>query len=72
MTINQALVILSPFLFPPKKSGKKKRRMKSKNHDFKSCLSTRSQLNKQFGKNRMNIVKIFKTLYKKRRTFDIF
>ena len=29
----------SPFLFPPKKRGKKKRRMNRKNRDFMSCLS---------------------------------
>ena len=32
----------SPFLFPTKKRGKKKRRINSKNRDFKSCLSARS------------------------------
>ena len=32
-----------PFLFPPKK-GKKKRRINSKNRDFKSSLSARSKL----------------------------
>ena len=31
-----------PFLVPPKNRGKKKRRMNSKNRDFKSCLSARS------------------------------
>ena len=31
-----------PFLFNPKKRGKKKRRMNSKNRDHKSCLSARS------------------------------
>ena len=30
-------------LFPPKKRGKKKRRIYSKNRDFKSCLSARSK-----------------------------
>ena len=34
-------LFFSHFLFPPKK-GKKKRRMNSKNSDFKSCLSARS------------------------------
>ena len=32
----------SPFLFPPKNRGKKKRRMNSKNLVLKSCLSARS------------------------------
>ena len=36
----------SPFLFPPRKRGKKKRRMNSKNRDQKSCLSARSIINK--------------------------
>ena len=38
----RVLFLLYPpslFLFPPKKRGKKKRRMNSKNRDFKSCLS---------------------------------
>ena len=34
----------SLFLFPTKKRGKKRKRMKSKNRDQKSCLSARSQL----------------------------
>ena len=42
MTFDTTLVIFLPFLFPPKKRGKKKRRMKSKNRDLKSCLSARS------------------------------
>ena len=33
------LVILIPLSLPPKKRGKKKRRMITKNRDFKSCLS---------------------------------
>ena len=33
-----------PFLLIPKKRGKKKRKMNSKNRDFKSCLSARSHL----------------------------
>ena len=32
-------LLFSPFLFPPKKRGKEKRRLNSKNRDFKSCLS---------------------------------
>ena len=35
-------LFFSPFLFPPKIREKKKRRMNSKNRDFKSCLSARS------------------------------
>ena len=31
-----------PFLFPPKKRGKKKRRINIKNRDQKSCLTARS------------------------------
>ena len=40
------LVILwfSPFLFPPWKRGKKKRRMNSKNRDQNLCSSARSML----------------------------
>ena len=37
--LTKTLVILFPFSFPPKKRGKKKRRMNSKNRDQKSCLS---------------------------------
>ena len=43
--LKPTLVILNPFLFPPKKRGKKNGRMKSKNRDFKSCLSARSSGN---------------------------
>ena len=32
----------SPFIFPPKQRGKKKKRMNTKNCDFKSCLFARS------------------------------
>ena len=35
-------LFFSPFLFHPKKRGEKKRRMNSKNRDFKSCLSKSS------------------------------
>ena len=31
-------LFFSPFFFPPKKRGKKKRRLNSKNCDFKLCL----------------------------------
>ena len=41
MTFDHDL-FFSPFLFPPKKEGKKKRRMNIKNRDQNSCLSTRS------------------------------
>ena len=40
-TLTTTLVIISPFLLPPKR-GKKKRRMNSKISDQKSCLSARS------------------------------
>ena len=40
--LTTTLVIFSPFLFPPKKRGKKKRRMNSKNSDQKSLHSARS------------------------------
>ena len=39
-------LFFSPFLFPPKERGKKKRRMK--NRDQKSCLSARSSYRCQF------------------------
>ena len=35
-------LFFSPFFIPPKKRGKKKRRMNIKNRDFKSYLSARS------------------------------
>ena len=35
-------LFFSPFLFPPKKRGKNKRRMNRKNRDQKSCLSVHS------------------------------
>ena len=38
-------LFFSPILFLPKKRGKKKMRMNSKNCDFKSCLSVRSAAN---------------------------
>ena len=37
-------LFFSPFLFPPKKRGKIKMRMKCLNRDFMSCLSARSQV----------------------------
>ena len=41
-------LFFSPFFFPPKKRGKKKRRINSKNCDFKSCLSGSSPFNDYF------------------------
>ena len=38
---SQLWSFFSPFLFPPKKRGEKKRSMNSKNSDFKSYLSAR-------------------------------
>ena len=35
-------LFVSPFLFPPKKRVKKKRKMNSKNCDFRSCLSAQT------------------------------
>ena len=39
MTLNHDFGYNFPFLFPPKKRGKKKRRMYSQNRVFKPCLS---------------------------------
>ena len=40
--LTKTLAILSPFLLPPKKRGKKKKENESENCDQKSCLSARS------------------------------